>query len=174
MYNEHYGGLPRDKKFPEEFINSNEAWRQYQSNTGYYNSSAIPVEKPLYSPLVYSKLSNIPAFEFDPANDNNYLVQKQITKYLQYKFLDKWIYEDFPELFKFVKIKSAKNDLEQKADYIEENILTTDKTRKILKKIMFENDLRWYELPYFESLVKKTFAHYIRKKLKGGKYSDDL
>lgn len=158
MQIEQSGGIPRNKLFPEEFINQADAWRDYNQSTRYYDTSAIPVYK---TPIVYSKFSHM---EYDPGNDNNYLVQSQITKDLRKKFINVWLLNDYPELLKYVK-KSIK-DTDEKIDYIRENILTMEKTRKILIKILYETDLKWYELPYFENLVKKTFAHYIKKKLK--------
>jgi hypothetical protein len=177
--NNQLGGLPANKLMPEQFINSAEAWRQYNSGVGYYDSSAIPVEyKPVsYSPvLTYGRFSKIPQMEYDPGTNNNYLVQKQITKSLYSKFMNKWIFNDHPEIFRYVKNikgKDSSSVFDKKIQYIEEEIFPIEKARKILKRIMEENDLKWYELPYFESLVSKTFAHYIIKKLKKGKRGSD-
>lgn len=162
MQNEQSGGLPRNKLFPEEFVNQADAWRDYNSSNRYYDNSAIPVySTPLIQPsVVYSRISQR---EYDLDNDNNYLVQSQITKDLRNKFINRWLLNDYPELLKYVK---KSKDEDSKVDYIKEEILTLDKARKILIKIMYETDLKWYDLPYFENIVKKTFAHYIKKKLK--------
>lgn len=124
--------------------------------------------------------------DIDTGMDNNYYVQRDVTKYLLYKTLDKWIFDEFPSILKYlvvdkdhVKIVKSeeekdKNDIskntskenEMKVDWIEENILGEDEMKDILKKIMMELGLKWYDLPHRETLVMEVVEKYLKKKLR--------
>jgi len=60
----------------------------------------------------------------------------------------------------------SKEDNIKKADFIEEMILTKNTTRRILIKIIKENNIKWYDLPYNHTLVKAVMERYVKKKLK--------
>ena len=62
--------------------------------------------------------------------------------------------------------KNSVSELEDKSDYISENILTESAMREILLKIMYQLGIKWYDLPYHEELVKEVIEKYIKKKLK--------
>jgi hypothetical protein len=117
---------------------------------------------------------------------DNYVVQKDITKGIMYKILDKWLYTEFSSVLKYLKVENdrvkivkskkeaednrissdSSNDLIKKSDYIHENILTEHKTRQILMRIIRELDVKWYELPYREGILIDVFGKYLKKKLK--------
>lgn len=124
--------------------------------------------------------------DIDTGMDNNYYVQRDVTKYLLYKTLDKWIFNEFPSVLKYLVVEKdsvrvvkneaekEKNDLsknsskenEMKADWIEENILGEEEMKKVLKRIMIELGIKFYELPHRESLVMEVVEKYLKKKLR--------
>jgi hypothetical protein len=124
--------------------------------------------------------------DIDTGLNDSYVVQKDVTKYFMYKTLDKWIYQDFPSVLKYLvyrdgkvslikKLADKENNevskdsekaLEAKADFIEEKILDESRTREILIRIMRELGLKWFELPYREGLVKEVMERFLKKKLK--------
>jgi hypothetical protein len=149
------------------------------------NNDPLTVVTPI-GPVLY----NVPSryiVDVDTGMNDNYIVQRDVTLSIMYKTLDKWIYEDFPNVLKYlvvdkdgkvrpVKSESEKDnnkvsndserDLEKKSDYIGDNILTERTVREILMRIMRELGLRWYELPHREQLLKDVIEKYIKKKLK--------
>lgn len=110
---------------------------------------------------------------------------KQITKYFMYKILDKWIYNDFKNLLKYVKfidgnpalirdaseLKSelvsseTSNDVEQKIDYLSKILINKKVIKHILKKIVNENNIQWTQLGKNKSSVKKIIRKYLQSKL---------
>ncbi len=124
--------------------------------------------------------------DIDTGMDNNYHVQRDITRYILFKTLDKWIYDEFPSVLKYLVVENntvkvvkseaekEKNDIskntskenELKADWIEQNILGEDEMRDVLKRIMLELGLKLYELPHRESLVMDVIEKYLKKKLR--------
>lgn len=124
--------------------------------------------------------------DIDTGMDNNYYVQRDITKYLLYKTLDKWIFNEFPSVLKYLvvennTVKLVKNEAEKdkndiskntakenelKVDWIEENILGEEEMKEVLKKIMYELGIKFYDLPHRESLVMEVVEKYIKKKLR--------
>lgn len=132
------------------------------------------------SPLLYN--------DGDLVGDN-FMAQKDITKHLLYRVLDKWLFEDkMSGVLKFLKyengkvrvVKSLKEAeenkiskdteeiLEKKADFIEENYLGMEKMRKLLIKVTQIGGIRWYMLPYSEHIVVDTIKKYLKKKLTEG------
>jgi len=119
--------------------------------------------------------------------DDDPMMQSKIKNDIHYRFLDDWIYDDCKNLLRYlvvnngvvsvVKNKSEKknNNVEEastednmrKSDFIEDNILTKETTKKILIKIIKENNIKWYNLPYNYTLVKAVMENYVKKKLKG-------
>ena len=131
--------------------------------------------------------------DIDTGLNDSYVVQKDVTKYFMYKTLDKWIFNDFPSVLKYLVYKDGKvslikklgdkennevskdseKALEAKADYIEDKLLNESKTREILIRIMRELGLKWFELPYREGLVKEVMERFLKKKLKKMVSGDD-
>ena len=124
--------------------------------------------------------------DIDTGMDNNYYVQRDITRYLLYKTLDKWIFNEFPSILKYLVVekdtvrvvkneaekekneisKNSSKENEMKADWIEENILGEDEMKDILRRIMIELGIKFYELPHRESLVMDVVEKYLKKKLR--------
>jgi len=154
------------------------------------SQSVIVKDNPLtiVTPIGPQIMTTRPTYvvDIDTGMNDNYIVQKDVTKYLQYKTLDKWIFTEFPSVLKYLVVdgkkvrvvksesekeknevsKDSEDDLEEKADWIEENILTESAMREILIRIMRELGLKWYELPHRESLVMDVVEKYIKKKLR--------
>ncbi len=124
--------------------------------------------------------------DIDTGVNDNSIVQRDITRYFRYKTLDKWLYSEMSFLLKYLKVenndvkvvknreemesnkvsKNTVSELEEKSDYIGENVLTEAAMREILLKIMYQLGIKWYDLPYYEELVKEVIEKYIKKKLK--------
>ena len=60
--------------------------------------------------------------------------------------------------------ETSTEDNMKKSDFIEDNILTKETTKKILIKIIKENNIRWYNLPYNYTLVKAVIRKTMLKK----------
>jgi hypothetical protein len=112
-------------------------------------------------------------------------VQKVITKYFYYKIIDKWLYNELLQLLAYLEIDDGKvsliknlsdynvgklardtdRDIEKKIGYMEDILITKDMVKHVLKKIIRENNLNWYDLYKKESDVIKVFKDYISDKL---------
>lgn len=148
------------------------------------NNDPLTVVTPI-GPVLYN-VPNRYIVDVDTGMNDNYIVQRDVTLAIMYKTLDKWIYDDFPNVLKYLVVDKGSvrvvksmqekennkvsndsvSDLEKKSDYIGDNILTERSTRKILIRIMRELGLKWYELPHREQLLKDVIEKYIKKKLK--------
>lgn len=130
-----------------------------------------------------------PVEEIDTGINESYPLQKQMTEYLLLRVLDKWLFEDeLCTVLKFFKVENGKvsliknqndfdknkicndktEDIEKKADYIEENYLGMSQMRKILRDIVVDHGIKWYDLcaPYIEPFVVKAVKKYLKDKLK--------
>lgn len=124
------------------------------------------------------------AYYYDSGIGENTLAQHDTNVDLRYKFLDKWLYEDYPDILRMLKIidgsvkvlseeetktndisKDTVEDLDKKSRFIGTNILSLAKNKKILNKIVLKTNMKWYDLPYNEHFVRKHQARYVRKKL---------
>lgn len=124
-------------------------------------------------------------FYYDSGIGENPLAQHETNSDLRYKFLDEWLYEDFPEILRMLKIegnsvkvvsksevdnndisKDSDTDLEKKSDFIGYEILTLRKNKKILDAICQKNNLKYYDLHSNKYLVRKEQGRYVLKHLK--------
>jgi hypothetical protein len=150
------------------------------------NNDPLTVVTPI-GPVLYNVGGPRYLVDVDTGINDNYIVQRDITRALMYKTLDKWIYDDFPNVLKYLVVEKSGDvrlvkseqekdnnkvsndsvkDLEAKSDYIGDNILTEEAMREILIRIMRETGLRWYELPHREQLLKDIVEKYLKKKLR--------
>lgn len=145
----------------------------------------LTVVTPIGNPLLYTRPGGY-YLDIDTGINDNYIVQRDVTKFLRYKTLDKWVYTEFPHLLKYLivekdKVRVVKSESERdnnkvskdpidvlsdKSEYIEKNILTEEAMREVLIRIMRETGIKWYDLPYKENLVMDVIEKYIEKKLK--------
>jgi hypothetical protein len=125
-------------------------------------------------------------FEYDTGLNDNYIAQKQMTKYLHYRILDKYLYEDLLPLLKYLKVEgnvvtpvksineANQNDasrdsaeiIQLKADYIEQNILTIEKMRSLLAKMVVELGYKWYNLSNNEPVVVEVVGKFLKRHFK--------
>lgn len=124
--------------------------------------------------------------DFDTGLNSSYIAQKDITEYLWYRILDKWLYsEDMCYLLKYLKITNGvvspisssddyKNnkicndsveDIEKKSDYIQDNILTKKEMKKLLQRMITELDYKWYQLPQKEYTVVDVVERFLKRQL---------
>jgi hypothetical protein len=164
--------------------------------TIYPNQAILPLgfRNPLYNPIVVPKVvtgfgvTNIfnPSnpFYYDSGIGDNPLAQHETNEDLRFKFLDKWLYDSFPDILRMLKIegnsvvvlsksaaekndisKDSESDLEKKSDFIGREILTLRKNKKILDALCRKNNLKYYDLPHNEHFVRKAQGRYVRGKL---------
>ena len=150
------------------------------------NNDPLTVVTPI-GPVLYNIGGPRYLVDIDTGVNDNYIVQRDVTRAIMYKALDKWLYDDFPNVLKYLVVEKSGDvrlvkteqekennkvssdsvsDLEAKSDYIGENILTENTTREILIRIMRETGLKWYELPHREQLLKDVIEKYLKKKLR--------
>lgn len=148
------------------------------------NNDPLTIVTPIGPQFITTRPSYI--VDINTGMEDNYVVQRDVTKYFMFKALDKWLFEDWSYLFNFLVadkngvklVKSEdereKNDskkdsdelLEKKADYIEKHILTEEATKEVLKRIMRELGIAFYSLPHREALVMDVLEKFMKKKLK--------
>lgn len=112
-------------------------------------------------------------------------IHKQLTKYFYYKFLDKWLNEDFNKLYSYLQVKNNKviitdknvnfnfnkeklneEHLSMKKDFIENELLRKKQVYNILIKFMNEFNLKWLDLTKHEHFVKRFIYDEILKIIK--------
>lgn len=146
-------------------------------NTPYYN---------LYPTFANRYINpNNSLYYYDSGIGENPIVQNTINSDLRYKFLDKWLHEDYQEILRYLKVenshvkvlskaemeqndisKDTQDDYNKKSDFIGFEILTLSKNKKILDSIVNKNNLKYYDLPHNSHFVKKEQAKYVTKKIK--------
>jgi len=109
-------------------------------------------------------------------------VQKTISKYVYYKLVDEWLYSKLFPLLAFVKINNSNpqliksmdeynmnklssqtdDEIEQRANYLEKNIITKKIVSKVLKRIVKRMCLNWYELDKHMKTIQEVFLEYFR------------
>jgi len=127
--------------------------------------------------------------QFDTGVDSNPILQNKANKELRYLFLDKWLYDDYRELLRMLKVvdgsvkvlssaEAKNNDIsndtmdenEKKSDFIGFNILTLAKNKKLLDSFVFKTGIRWMDLGDNHRYVKREQAKYVKKKLEQMKF----
>lgn len=111
-------------------------------------------------------------------------IQKKIINYFYYKTLDEWLSNELSDVLNLLKIKDGKvvvidnyneyksssNDsnlvMEQKINYIEDNVLTKNMIKSLLNRIVSETNIEWVKLPKNSFLIKKHIENKLKKHLK--------
>jgi len=130
------------------------------------------VKKPFSTYPLYVNIA------IDKEHNDNYFTQKQMTKYIQERILNKWIYTEYmKEVVKMLKVSGehvtisknsdigSKEDIKKKAEYLKETFLDIHHTRKILNHIIEELGYRWYNLLSHERVIVEYTSRYLKKKL---------
>jgi len=146
---------------------------------------------PIYSPFntvtkVYSVLPSY-NYDLDTGLNDSFLAQKQMTNYLLYRILDKWLYDDDMQyILKYMKIENGKvfsvkseseyekndvkkdstSDIEKKANYIEEHYLDMSQMKKLLIRLIEELGYKWFELANKEKVVIEVVGKYLKKEFR--------
>jgi hypothetical protein len=164
--------------------NSYNSYNNLNLNPG-FTLSNIPILPRVVSGFGVSHVFNpTRAYYYDSGIGENPFAQHQTNEDLRYKFLDKWLVEDYQDILKMLRVDgnsvkvlskddSDKNDIskdsvkviEQKIDFIGYEILTLHKNKKILDALCAKNNLKYYDLPHNSYFVKKAQAKYVKSKL---------
>jgi hypothetical protein len=124
------------------------------------------------------------AFYYDSGVGENPLARHETNVELRHAFLDKWLYEDYPDILRLLKVDNGvikvlssaeavhnnisndtEEDLMKKSDFIGQEILTRTKNMKILNTLVEKNNMKWYDLPHNKHYVRKAQAKYVKRKL---------
>lgn len=117
---------------------------------------------------------------------NNYFVQKQTVEWVRDHVVKKWLYKEFPDVLKYLKIengdikivdnvremsendigKDTREDVKRKARFIKENMITIDIVKSILARITSEFRMSWADLLVDQKLLKRVFGKYLRHNFK--------
>lgn len=109
-------------------------------------------------------------------------IQKTISKYVYYKLVDEWLYSKLFPLLAFVKIvdstpqliksmneydinklaSQTDDEIEQRVNYLEKNIITKKLVSKVLKRIVKRMCLNWYELDKHMKTIQEVFLEYFK------------
>lgn len=152
--------------------------------TPYYNSFTTPYYNTnlnLFGPKMSIQQYS---YYYDTGIGENPLAQHETNQDLRYLFLDKWLYDDHPDILRMLKVdgnsvrvlsqsdaeknnisEDSEKDLEKKSDFIGSNILTMSKNKKIMIEIIRKNNIKWYMLEHMRSYVSKQQGKYVKKKL---------
>lgn len=149
-----------------------------------YNNNTMTVVTPIGPRIITTGPRYM--IDIDTGIEDNYIVQRDITRYFMYKSLDKWLYTEWDFLLKYLVVekngvrvvknetekdkndisKDSDDDVEDKVDYIGDHILTENAMKEILMRIMRELGLKIYNLPHREGLVMDVIEKYLKKKLR--------
>ncbi len=147
------------------------------------NNNPLTITTPI-GPVITTRPTYV--VDIDTGMDDNFIVQRDVTKYFLYITLDKWLYTEFPNVLKYLVVErghvrvvksedekeknkvsnNSSEELEMKADYIEDNVLDEKTMREVLMRIMRELGIRWYNLPHREPIVMDVVEKYLKKKLR--------
>lgn len=119
--------------------------------------------------------------------NTSYMAQREMTKYLYYRILDKWFYSDeLCHLLKYFTIVNNKveliksesdyknvkvsnhndNEIQLKVDYIQENFFSVKDMKRILTRIVQELGINWYDLPQREYIVVDVVESKLKQKIR--------
>jgi hypothetical protein len=152
-------------------------------------TNVMPVVQMQYTtPLVSSLAVPVYDIDYDTGMNDNYLTQKEMTKWMLYRILDKWLYKpEMSHILKYLKVSDNSNvklvtskkeydenkiaddsikTIEKKADWIEENLFGISEMRSLLKRSVEELNYKWYDLPYKETFIVDAVERTLKKKLK--------
>jgi hypothetical protein len=160
-----------------------------------YSSTIVSISNPILphrvvtpyassiSSIVYTPLYNID-YEYVPELNDSFEAQKNITRWLLYRILDKWIYTDeMSDVLKYMKIvngkvqivksydeyknnlKSTESDdsVELKKEHIEEYLLDMETMKKLLRRVSDELGIHWtkYDKKDNEIQIVKVINKYL-------------
>ena len=118
---------------------------------------------------------NTESVESDPE------LKKRMTAYFFEKTMNDWLRSDFEKLLKYFVVKGKKisfvrsekefsknegmSNLEEKIDYIANNIMTKYDMKSFLKKLVNKTDISWFHLRDNKQYIKKAIYKKIKKNI---------
>jgi len=148
------------------------------------NKAAI---QSIYSNTISNNLISPMSTGYYKDLNNDKKTIKTVIKYYYYKIIDKWLLKELSDLLAYIvisketkkahlikdmkdyDIESIRNapdsELEKRIEYIEDILITKKMVKRVLKKVIEKNDIKWYQLYSYEKEIKKTFYKYIKSKL---------
>jgi hypothetical protein len=111
-------------------------------------------------------------------------VHKRFTKYFYYKILDDWLFDDLVDSLAYLKYntgtkkvsftengekdtsRETQESVEAKIKFIEDGVMTRNDVYKILKRLVSESKINWYDLPKIHSAVKDVVRMWLKKNLR--------
>jgi len=143
------------------------------------SDGVVVKSSPLVVPFAYTTV--------ETGLNESYIAQHDMTKWLQYRILDLWLYKDeLCSLLKyfivdegkvrFVKTQEEYNNnklcndtlenIELKSDFIEDKFLSTTNMRHMLIKIIRDYGFKWYDIPSREKVVVRAVKDMLKKEIK--------
>ena len=108
-------------------------------------------------------------------------LKKRMTAYFFEKTMNDWLRSDFEKLLKYIVVKGKKvsfvksekeflnnegtSNLEEKIDFISNNIMTKYDMKSFLKKLVNKTDISWFHLRDNKQYVKKAIYKKIKKNI---------
>jgi hypothetical protein len=113
-------------------------------------------------------------------------VQSRISKYIYYKVLDKYLYDDMSDILNYMVVKNGEVSLIKKLDdhkittvdndsdknkdlkvaFIEKNVLSKKIVKNLLHKFVAETGTNWYDIPKKTFYVKQMIHKALKKIIK--------
>jgi hypothetical protein len=144
----------------------------------------VLIGNPLYGTRIITNPNAL--YYYDSGIGENPLAQYETAEDVRNRFLNNWLYDDFEDIIRMMKVdsngrikilsdddakkndisKDTEDDLEKKSDYIKYEILSLAKVMKILKAFIVKNNLKFYDIPHNHHYVKKALGHYVMEKLR--------
>ena len=163
---------------PASTIYQNGIYRPIVPNNQFYTNSIITSSG---IPNVYRVANGL---YYDSGIGENPVARHEINADLRYLFLDKWLYDEYPEILRMLKVegntckvlsaadaknndisKDSESDLITKSNFIGHEILTLKKNGKILDTICRKNNIKYYNLHDNKYFVRKAQSKYVLSKL---------
>jgi hypothetical protein len=143
---------------------------------------ASPVLSTVLSPAVskVTSLNSISSYNTVDVNSDPSL-RRKVSQYFYDETVNKWLYSEFNDLLNYLVVKNGEvslikdlskvdnnnNDknIEEKIEYIANNVMTKYDVRSYLKKYVIKSGLNWYDLKDNKKYVKKSLYKKIKKNL---------
>ena len=167
------------------FLNTNP--NVIRSNINVLSETPFSATSPIVTKIPVNYISPYAQYNVNTGLENNYLAQKQVTKYMLYRTLDKWLPNELSKLLSYLKydassktvspVSSIKNldsnksvvetdaSCTAKIDYIEAHILNMESMRRVLIRVIEETPYKYYELPQHENFMINVMKKYLKQKL---------
>jgi hypothetical protein len=143
----------------------------------------VPVN--LYARAGLTTVFRPEGYYYDSGISSNPIARHDINKDIRHRFLDKWLYSDYPNILRMMRVNdkgnveilskedSKNNDISKdsakvhqiKSDYIGYNILTYEKNMKIMSAFCQKNNIPFFDLPLNHRYIRHEQGKYVKKYL---------